>query len=470
MKRNLTKRMTCLATAAVMATSMFSASALGVSASEDKDVVTMLLPPVSDTYQDMIYEWEAAFEAENPDIDIEITTASWEDIDQKLNTQVNAGSPPDIAFVGYDDVSTYVDLGMALDLSQYLDSDTLADFDETILSYFQVEDGIYGLPAYCEVQCIGGNQEMLEAAGIDWQSIQENGWTYDEFREAIAAGVITDGDEVTTYGFVFACSGVTAADYFNIFVNNAGMPSAFDEDLKYTYTSSMMLDFLEDIRALIDDGSMPSSLNSVDAGMRWNMFLTGQTMITGKGLSSFERSAANNNALIEAGEGEEVEGSIEVNYIVLPVPVFENGTQNAYAAVDGYICLTGETDPDADHVANVAKVAYYFASGERAALTTQELYLTPVCETGTAAYEELDPIENKNEYNTAAVQNLTAQVAAARPDIPASLSAQATTILDEVIVPKFQSLLAGETTAQEMYDAIVEAAYDAFGEDGCVTD
>ena len=43
-------------------------------------------------------------------------------------------------------------------------------------------------------------------------------------------------------------------------------------------------------------------------------------------------------------------------------------------------------------------------------------------------------------------------------------------MMDEVIVPQMQALLAGETGAQDMYDAIVSAAKDAFGEDGCELD
>ena len=41
--------------------------------------------------------------------------------------------------------------------------------------------------------------------------------------------------------------------------------------------------------------------------------------------------------------------------------------------------------------------------------------------------------------------------------------------MDEVIVPKFQSLLAGEATAQEVFDAINEKAVELFGADGIVT-
>ncbi len=51
----------------------------------------------------------------------------------------------------------------------------------------------------------------------------------------------------------------------------------------------------------------------------------------------------------------------------------------------------------------------------------------------------------------------------------AEQSAAAKTIMDETIVPKFQALLSGEATAQEVYDALCTAAIEAFGADGCVS-
>ena len=169
--------------------------------SGEKDVVTALLPPVSATYQEQIMEYVNAFNEENAGVEIQVTTASWEDMTQKLDIQVNAGSPPDIAFIGSDGISKYLDLGMLVDLNDYL-SEELSDFDENVLDYFRNGDGTYGLPAYCEVQCIGGNKEKMETAGIDWESVQKNGWTYDEFREAIKKGVVTEGDTTCYAGFL----------------------------------------------------------------------------------------------------------------------------------------------------------------------------------------------------------------------------------------------------------------------------
>lgn len=465
-KRHITLTLTL---AAAMSVSVCGTASFAALSETDEDTIVALLPPVSEHYQEKIDEWVAQYEEEHPNITIELTKASWEDAEEKLNVQVNAGSPPDVSFVSYDVAGKYVDLGMGVNILDYLDEEKVNDFNQEVLRYFQIGDAVYGLPAYCDIHSIGGNREMLEAAGVDWKSVQQNGWTYEEFREAIKNGVIREGDETKTYGFVFACSGVTANDFFTIFSKNAGMPAEFDEDLKYVYTSPRMLSFLEDIRALIDDGSMPDFLTSIDAGKRWNMFLTGQTMITGKGLTSFEKSAAKNNALLEEG-GEAVEDSIPVEYVVLPVPTFNGAEQAARANVDGYICLTGELDPDEQHLRNAADFAYFLSSGERAAVTCQEVYNKPVCSTGTEAYDELPAIENRSEDNLAAVDYLVSHISPARPDIPTEKTAAAQKIKDEVIIPKFQGLLAGELTAEDMYKAIQDAAFDVFGEAECVTE
>ena len=435
-----------------------------------KDIVKALLPPVSLVYQDKLVEYAKEFNEANPDVELQITTASWEDVKEKLDVQVNAGSPPDIAFIGSSGITKYLDTEMMVDISQYADEEMIKDYNPDILNYFKNGDGLYGFPAYVEVQAIGGNKAMLEEAGIDWKAVQENGWTYEEFREAIKKGVVKSGDSDSRYGFVYACAGVAAKDYFSIFVKNAGMPAAFDKDLKYTYTSSQLVPFLKDIRDLIDDGSMPKELSSVDAGKRWNMFLTGQTMITGKGLSSFEKLASDNNKKLAANDGSAVEGSQEVEYIVLPVPTFQGNKQQAQGAVDGYVCFRGKDEPSPEHLKNVAKAAYFLASGKRAAETCQELYISPVCKSGEEAFASLTPVEGKNENNTNAVKNLASQVAEARPDIPADLGAKAIKIEEEVILPKFQGLLAGEITPEQMHEAIKKAAIESFGENGCVMD
>ncbi|RKP52956.1 extracellular solute-binding protein [Cohnella endophytica] len=434
--------------------------------SEAKDTITALLPPVSPTYQDNFEQMAKDFNALYPNLTLKIEPASWEDMTQKLDTQVNAGSPPDIAFIGSEGISKYVQQGMVMDITDAATPEMIGDFDAAPLEYMKNGNGIYGFPAYMEAHALGGNKAFLEQAGIDYKDVQKNGWTYDQFREAIKKGVVKDGSKTSRYGFVFATAGVASKDYLNILVKNAGMPSPFTTDLKYAYTSNNYLEVLKDVRQLIDDGSMPKELSSVDAGKRWNMFLTGQTMITGKGLATFENSANKNNAKIEANDGSAVQGSIKAEYIVLPVPSFLGKDPVTTVAVDGYVTFRGKKEPTAEHKANVVKAAYYLASGKVAATTNNDLFVAHITKTGKEAAASM--IVNRNPDNVAAVQVMLSHAAPARPDIPVELGAKAIKLEDEVIIPKLQALIAGEITPQAMYDAVKKAAISTFGEDGVV--
>jgi multiple sugar transport system substrate-binding protein len=436
------------------------------SAKEDK--ITALLPPVSPSYQKNFPQMEADFHAKYPNLTLKIESASWEDMTQKLDVQVNAGTPPDIAFIGSDGISKYIQTGLLVDISKIATSDMINDFEPGPLAYMKKEKGLYGFPAYMSIQSIGGNKQFLEAAGIDWKSVQKNGWTFEQFREAIKKGVVKSGDKTSRYGFLFACSGVTAKDYLTLLVKEAGMPSPFTKDLKYAYTSKNYLDVLTGIRQLIDDGSMPKELSSVTAGMRWNMFLTGQTMITGKGLSVFENSAKTNNAKIDSKDASAVKDSIKVDYVVLPLPTFNGNKQQAMGAVDGYVTFRGKTAPTDEHLQNVAKAAYFLASGKVAAQTNNDLFVAQITKSSAEAAKSMTVAIDPD--NAAATASLVKQAVEARPDITSELGDKNIQIENTVIVPKFQALLAGEITPQQMYDAVKAAAVQAFGDNGIVKD
>ena len=433
-------------------------------ASAAPDTVTALLPPVSPTYQNQFDRWAKDFQTDNPNLILRLNKVSWEDMPGLLTAQIQAGTTPDIAFIGSGGVPKYLSAGLLTEISKRMTSDMISDYDVSVLAYFKNSNGLYGLPAYMNVQSIGGDKAKLEAAGVDWKSVQQNGWTYDQFRQAIINGTVMSGGNVS-YGFVFACSGVTAIDYFSIFSKCAGMPSPFTTDLKYAYTDKNTLKLLTDMKQMIDDGSMPDNLNAIDSNTRWNMFLTGQAMITGKGLAIFESLADQNSTKLNANDGSAAAGSVNTDYIVLPVPTFFGCPQQAQAAVDGYVCMTGNPAGADEHISNTVKAMYYLDSGERAAYTDAELYCDPICQSAAAVFREP---AGKSKDNTNAIKLLMAQAAAPRPDIPADLGAKADMVMEDTIIPQLQSMLAGNASPEQVYDAIVTAAAAAFGADGIV--
>jgi multiple sugar transport system substrate-binding protein len=429
-----------------------------VSAAED--VITLMVPPVSATYFEKVHEWADSFHELYPNLTINIIETSWDDHNAKLSTMSLAGEAPDIAEVSSSAIGTHVELGVGVNISDYMDAETLADYDKNALEYMSLEGKTYGLPLYLSIQSIGANLDMLTEAGVDVPKVQQNGWTFDEFVTAIGNGTKDD-----RYGFVFASSAVTASDMLNIFGVSAGINNAFTSDLKYAYTSKNMLTFLQAIEKITTSGYMPNY--GVDASQRMVMCQTGNAMIFGKAMPLFEGNITKNNKALEANDGTAVEGSIPVNYSFLPVPVMDGVKESCYGTVDGLMVFRNNKTTD-EHLANVMLALNYLCSGDVAAYVSSELYLDSVCESGRAVISKYT-VEGRDENNLACASREMSLVVAPPTGLTAEMSSKAATLMELMIAPKFQALLAGEATAQEMYDAICDAAFDQFGEAGCET-
>ena len=450
------KKIIALMLACMMIVGMFAVSA-AAETSEKPDTIVVMAPPVTGSYLENLKVWAADFNALYPHLTVEVIETSWGDHSGKLSTMAQAGEAPDIAEISSGALGTYVEMGVAIDIAKYMDAERLADYDSNALDYMSLEGTVYGLPLYLTIQSIGANKTLMEELGIDVAKIQNEGWTYEEFLDVIKLGT-ADG----RYGFVFANSGVTASDMLNIFGAGAGLSNNFTEDLKYTFTSDNMLTLLSAIEEMTKSGYMPNF--GVEAGQRMVMCQTGNAMIFGKAMPLFENNFMKNNAALEANDGTAVENSLPMEYAFLPVPTMMGCAESCYGTVDGLIAMRNKNTTD-EHLKNVLLFMDYICSGERIASCMNELFLDPVCQSGRDA---LVLPEGRDAQNLATASRCIAMVQVPPAGVTAEMTATAKQLMDEQIVPKFQLLLAGEATAQEVYDHICEAAYYAFGEDNCV--
>ena len=429
-----------------------------VEPSNEPDTIVVMAPPVTGNYLANLKVWAEDFNKEYPHLTVEIIETSWGDHSDKLSTMAQAGEAPDIAEISSGALGTYVEMGVAIDIAKYMSAERLADYDANAVEYMSLEGTVYGLPLYLTIQSIGANKTLMEELGIDVAKIQNEGWTYEEFLDVIKLG--TTGNR---FGFVFANSGVTASDMLNIFGAGAGLSNNFTPDLKYTFTSENMLTLLTAIEEMTQSGYMPNY--GVEAGQRMVMCQTGNAMIFGKAMPLFESNFVKNNAALEANDGTAVENSLPMDYAFLPVPTMMDCAESCYGTVDGLIAMRNKNTTD-EHLANVLLFMDYICSGDRIASCMNELYLDPVCQSGRDA---LVLQEGRDEANLATAGRCIAMVEAPPAGITAEMTAIAKQLMDEQIVPKFQLLLAGEATAQEVYDHICEAAYASFGEENCVS-
>ncbi|WP_129667839.1 ABC transporter substrate-binding protein [Phytoactinopolyspora endophytica] len=124
-------------------------------------------------------------QAENPDIDIELQTAPWNDYFTKLTTNLSAGNVACVTSMNGQRLSTYAEAFMPLtpeDLEKAgLSEDDFADGALDVMTY----DGeLYGVPFDVATMLVYYNKDMFAETGADEP---QHGWTFDDFETAAEA-------------------------------------------------------------------------------------------------------------------------------------------------------------------------------------------------------------------------------------------------------------------------------------------
>jgi multiple sugar transport system permease protein len=130
----------------------------------------------------------AQYEGEHPDIKIMRIHAS--DFNSKLNTMMAAGTPPDLFYMSYENVSSFAQLHLLADLDPYIarlpdGKQWLDGFYPVLLDAFRYDGHmighgpLYGIPKDFTTMLMYVNCDLFKKAGI---AIPYNGWTWDEFE------------------------------------------------------------------------------------------------------------------------------------------------------------------------------------------------------------------------------------------------------------------------------------------------
>lgn len=115
--------------------------------------------------------WEktvADFEAANPTVTITMQSVQNEEMDGKLQTALNSGDAPDIFMArGGGKLADVVAAGQAMDITDSISSETTAAVPAGVLSAFEVDGKIYGMPTAVLPGGIYYSKDLFAAAGID---------------------------------------------------------------------------------------------------------------------------------------------------------------------------------------------------------------------------------------------------------------------------------------------------------------
>lgn len=110
-------------------------------------------------------EVAAAFEKENPDIDINIQVVPWDTLLQRLTTDIAGGTAPDISIIGTRWLLDFAEQGVAEPVDGYLTPEFKSTFIDTFMAPSVMDGKIMGLPVAASARAMMINMDLFEKAG-----------------------------------------------------------------------------------------------------------------------------------------------------------------------------------------------------------------------------------------------------------------------------------------------------------------
>ncbi|WP_129337329.1 ABC transporter substrate-binding protein [Cellulomonas endophytica] len=376
-------------------------------------------PAAIEATQAVVDSWNA----ENPDVQVEIVPAGWDGIYDKLITQFNGGAAPDVIHYEAASIVPFARDGYLADLSEYMSDERRADIPEGVLESVTVDDQVIAYPTELQSYMVFANRGLLEAAGVEVPSGETMTW--DELREiataTTAGGVAGLGWGLKSPTAAFMTLGPQfGGEYFD--------GSGADAELVVDEGETALPELVAEMTA---DGTLAPVTLSQTGSEVLASFYAGQVAMTIQG--SFQAA----NIATDAPEG--------FDWVVLP-PL--EGPEGAEQAANPQ---TLSVNIDSEHPEEAAQFLEFFTEPENLASLNRADALIPA----TTSAQEALATELAEEPNWAPIL-ASGQYFTGAPYLFVDAYAQ---WKDTVATPAFQRFLAGETDAAALGEEL-QAGWD----------
>ena len=305
-------------------------------------LVRQTFPPASEQYwKDRYAEWNAAY----PNITIEEETIPYGDLNQKLQTTVAAGDPPDIIMGKGDFTSSYVFNNLVVDLSQYLSKEFIDDLTPAMKQQQMVNGKLYAWPWEHGQVMFYFNKDMFKKAGVATppeSADLKDAWTWDQTMEAwekLNAGLNTGGGEPTTYALASSSYGNGGPGsswwYEGQYVRSLGDPDAPKDSAAYKTFAGISEDGLK-VTGYIDTPEAIKGMTFYQNIFKKkltptvptpNQFEDGKAAVRFGSISSAIRFTTQNKPPFEWGVAPLPKGKIVFNHISGDAPIILSKTK-----------------------------------------------------------------------------------------------------------------------------------------------
>ena len=211
-------------------------------------VIRYLQPGVDQPgLREPVEEMIAQFEAQHPDITVQLESVGWGDAYQKIATDVLAGNAADVMYIGARWIPAFSQLGGILPLEEFADEAKLATFPDALLSGHHFQDTLYALPVAFSTKVLYYRTDLIEEAPTTWEELLAEAQRVTEETDAFGIGIP-------------GAAHVGTVQHFQKFLHQAG-GAFFDEEGNVALETPEALEALEFYTGLyLDHGVTPNPI------------------------------------------------------------------------------------------------------------------------------------------------------------------------------------------------------------------
>ena len=215
-----------------------------------------------------------AFEAEHPNIKVEVETIGYDDYFTQMQTRVAGGTAPDCYELNIENFAAYANKGQLAEISGV----DVSGLNDTALNAFNVGGVQYGLPESFSNVVLIYNKDLFDQAGVAYPT---DDWTQDDLQAA-AEAIRALGDDI--YGI---WQPITYNEFFKVVAQYGG--ALLNEDkTAFTINSPENLKAAQTLvdRVLVSN-VQPDAAQQGGMG-DWDMFMSGRLGMIPTGIWAFQ--------------------------------------------------------------------------------------------------------------------------------------------------------------------------------------
>ncbi|WP_410770002.1 extracellular solute-binding protein [Fontibacillus sp. BL9] len=246
-----------------------------VQGSSDKNITITfqnIYPDPTTPSHKTLNELVKQYEADHPNIHIELDTLNTDQQKVKLKTQAASKEVPDITIVNpAAQMKPFVDAKLFAPLNDMLDQNGLKDtYQSGLLDYYSFDGNVYALPDGNNIEVVYYNKDLFELAGI-----AKTPETFDEFLDTVKT---LKAKGITPLAIGEKDSWTGSFLFMNILLRTNGGPGFLQDvmDGKKIFEDPVFIEAVDSFQELVQAGAFPDGATSIDANVGGNIFKSGK--------------------------------------------------------------------------------------------------------------------------------------------------------------------------------------------------